>query len=121
MENTNELENVLENKVTLMIHGREREIKFGFSAWAKIEKEFGGVNHLDRMQKQIEETPFATIPHLIYIGLVDKEGVSEENVLDEYGLGDVKMITEKFTHALYDSLPVDSKKSKTGKKVKVEA
>ena len=105
MEETKQLEKIQPEKVTLMIHGKEREIKFGFSAWAKIEKEYGGINNLEKMQKQIEETPFETIPHLIFIGLVDKEGVTEETVLDEYGLNDIQMITEVFSKAIYGSLP----------------
>lgn len=105
MENTNELENVKPEKVTLKIKGKEREIFFGFSAWAKLEKEFGGLQNLDKLQQKIEEEPFNTIPHLLYIGLVNKEDVTEENVLDEYGLNDMPMITEKFTKALYGSMP----------------
>lgn len=100
-----DLNDVKSEKITLMIHGREREIKFGFSAWATLEKEYGGINKLSEMQKQIEERPFETIPHLLYLGLKDKEGVTEDNVLDDYGLNDVEMISEKFTKALYGSLP----------------
>ena len=51
--------------------------------------------NLEKMQKQIEETPFETIPHLLYLGLKDKsaftdsEGnkypeVTEENILEDY-------------------------------------
>ena len=115
---TTELEKIKPEKVTLRIHGKDREIKFGFSAWAKIEKEYGGVNNLERMQKQIEETPFETIPHLIFIGLVDKEGVTEETVLDEYGLNDIQMIAEIFSKALYGSLPQEDE---TKKEVVTEA
>lgn len=100
-----EIEKVKPEKVTLKIHGREREIKFGFSAWAKLEKEFGGLKNLDKLQEQIENEPFTVIPHLLFIGLQDKEGVTEENVLDEYGLADLQLITETFKKALYGSLP----------------
>lgn len=120
MGNTKELDKVQNEKITLMIHGKEREIKFGFSAWAKLEKEFGGLKNLDKLQTKIENEPFSTIPHLLYLGLQDKEGIDEENVLDEYGMGDIQMITEKFSKALYGSLPQDVKETKT-KKTKVEA
>lgn len=112
MEKTKELEKVKPEKVTLMIHGKEREIRFGFSAWAKLEKEFGGLKHLDKLQEQIENEPFTVIPHLMWIGLVDKEGVTEENILEEYGLGDVQMITDTFQRALYGSLPQDNDEKK---------
>ena len=75
------------------------------------------------MQKQIEETPFETIPHLLYLGLKDKsaftdsEGnkypeVTEDNILEDYGMADIQMITEVFTKALYGSLPQDNKTEK---------
>lgn len=127
MEKTNELDKVTSEKVTLKIHGKEREIKFGFSAWAKLEKEYGGIKNLEKMQEQIENTPFATIPHLLYLGLTDKSvytdekgkkypEVTEENILDEYGMNDIQLITEIFTKALYGSLPQGEEK-----KVEMEA
>ena len=100
----------------MKIHGKEREIKFGFSAWAKLEKEFGGLKHLDKLQEQIENEPFTVIPHLMYIGLVDKSAytdekgnsypeVTEENILEEYGLADIELVTTTFQKALYGALP----------------
>ena len=128
MKKGNELEKVKDEKITLMILGKEREIKFGFSAWAKIEEEYGGLKNLDKLQKKIEETPFSVIPHLLYIGLIDKTAfvskngteypeVTEENILDDYGLNDMEMITDVFTKALYGTLP----KGEKTKKAKVEA
>ena len=87
-----ELEKVKEEKVTLKIKGKEREIRYGFSAWAVIEEELGGLEKLDKLQEQVEKHPFKTIPHLIWIGLVDKEGVTEDTGLDDYGLGDGEQI-----------------------------
>ena len=106
-----ELDNVRGEKVTLSVKGEEREIKFGFSTWAILEKEMGGLKNLAKLEKQIEETPFQTLPHLIYIALVNKEGVTEENVLDDYGLQDIELISEKFNKAIYGSLPIDEKKA----------
>ena len=114
MEDAKELNKVQSEKVTLFIHGKEREIKFGFSAWATLEKEYKGIQNLEKMQKQIEETPFETIPHLLYLGLKDKsaftdsEGnkypeVTEENILEDYGISDIQKVTEVFTKALYGS------------------
>lgn len=129
MEKTKELDKVKSKKVTLFIHGKDREIKFGFSAWGKLEKEYGGIQNLEKMQKQIEETPFETIPHLLFIGLKDKSSftdskgnkypeVTEDNILDDYGMNDIQMISEVFTKALYGSLP---QSSETGKKPEAEA
>lgn len=124
---SNELEKIEPEKVTLKIQGKEREIKFGFSAWAKLEKEFGGIKNLSKLQKKIEEEPFTTIPQILYIGLSDKSAytdktgkefpeVTEDNILDEYGLNDMQYIAEKFNKALYGSIPKDD-----GKKAGMEA
>jgi hypothetical protein len=106
-----ELEKVDTKKVTIKIKGKERELKFGFKAWAILEREYGGIKNITKLQKAVEERPFETLPHLIYIGLVDKEGVEEDNVLDEFGLADIDYISNKFAEALYGSLPeVEEKK-----------
>ena len=129
MEKTKELDKVKSEKVTLFIHGKDREIKFGFSAWGKLEKEYGGVKNLDKMEKDIEEKPFEKIPHLLFIGLTDKSSftdskgnkypeVTEDNILDDYGMNDIQMISEVFTKALYGSLP---QSSETEKKPEAEA
>ena len=112
-----ELEKVDAEKVTIKIKGKERELKFGFSAWAILEREYGGIKNIQKLQKEVEERPFETLPHLIYIGLVDKEGVEEDNVLDEFGLGDIEYISNKFAEALYGSLPEEEEK-KAGKEAK---
>lgn len=104
------------DKVTIKIKGKERELKFSFSAWARIEKDYNGIKNIEKLQKDVEERPFEVLPHLIYIGLVDKEGVEEKTVLDDYGLGDIKYISEKFGEALYGSLPDEEKK--VGKEAK---
>jgi len=129
MEETKELNKVQSEKVTLFIHGKEREIKFGFSAWGQLEKEYNGIKNLDKMQKEIEDKPFETIPHLLYLGLRDKSAyvdekgneypeVTEKNILDDYGMNDMPMISEIFSKALYGSLPQDSN---TEKKPETEA
>jgi hypothetical protein len=112
-----ELEKVNAEKVTIKIKGKEREIKFGFSAWAILEKEYNGVKNLDKMQKAVEERPFETLPHLLYIGLVDKEGIEESSVLDDFGLNDIEYISNKFAEALYGSLP-EAEEKKAGKEAK---
>lgn len=106
-----ELDKVRGEKVTLKIGGREREIKFGFSAWAILEKEYDGLKNLEKLQKEVEERPFNTLPHLLFVGLVDKEGVTEDTILDDYGLNDIQMIAETFNRAIYGSLPVEEKKA----------
>lgn len=110
-----ELDAIKGEKVTLFIQGKEREIKFNFSIWAQLEKEYDGV---ENVQKAMEEKPFNTIPHLLYLSLIDKDGVTEDNILDDYGMGDIKLIMEKLSKAMYGSLPAGDGK---GKKVRAEA
>jgi hypothetical protein len=106
-----ELAKVKSEKATLFIHGKEREFRFNFSAWAKLEEEWGGLGDIEKIEKEILKKPFNTIPHLLYIALVDKEGVTEENILDEYDLSDFKKINDVFNKAFYGSLPQDEKKA----------
>ena len=106
-----ELNNLRGEKVTISVKGEEREIRFGFSAWAILEKEYNGIKNLEKLQKQVEERPFETLPHLIYIGLVNKEGVEEATVLDDYGIAGIEEVSEKFAQALYGSLPDAEKKA----------
>ena len=112
-----ELEKVDSKKVTIKIKGKERELKFGFKAWAILEREYGGIKNILKLQKEVEEKPFETLPHLVYIGLVDKEGVDEETVLDDFGLNDIEYISNKFAEALYGSLP-EVEEKKAGKEAK---
>ena len=111
-----ELEKVNAKKVTIKIKGKEREIKFGFNEWGILEKEYNGIKNIMKIQKEVEEKPFQTLPHLLYIALVDKEGVTEDNILEDYGLADIQYISEKFAQALWGSLPDDEKKA--GKEAK---
>ena len=115
---TKELDKVKPEKVTLMIQGREREIKFNFSAWAVIEKEYGGFNNFEKaITDDLTDKPFETLPHLLFVALKDKEGITEDNILDDYGLQDIEYITDVFNRALYGSLPLEN----DGKKVEQEA
>lgn len=112
-----EIDKVKPEKVMLKIKGKEREIKFNFAAWADIEKMYGGVKNIDtNLEKDVEERPFEMLPKLLYIGLRDKEGVTEESILDDYGLQDMDLIKDVFTKAFQMSIPVDD-----GKNGKMEA
>ena len=115
-----ELEKVNAEKVFLKVHGVDREIKFSFSAWAILEREYNGLKNLAKLQKEVEERPFNTLPHLLYVGLVDKNPIekdgevyeiTEKNILDDYGLGDIEEITDIFNRAIYGSLPTETKKA----------
>ena len=104
-----ELDKVKKTKETLTICGEEREIRFTFSAWAELEEKYGTIQNLE---KNIETRPFHTLPELVYIGLVNKEGVTKENVLNDFGMDDFQTISEVVGRALFGSLPQSKKKAK---------
>lgn len=102
-----ELEKIEPKKTVLKIGGRERELKFNFSAWKEIEKKYGSVNNIEALVKDIQEKPFQTLPEIVYITLTDKEGLDKENCLDEFCMRDMQDITDTVTKALLNSLPTD--------------
>lgn len=106
-----ELSKIKGEKVTMKIHGEDREIKFNFSAWADIEKEYGGFDKIDVLLKDIDTKPFQTLPKLLYFGLRNKEGVTQDTILDDYELKDIIEIKGIFEKAFYGSLPVDEGKN----------
>lgn len=111
-----ELNKIQDEKITIKIQGKEREVKFNFSDWAKIEKEYNGMKNFSKVADDLEDKPFETLPHLLWIGLKDKDDLSEDTYLNEFNLSDIEKITEVFAKALYGALPEDEQK-----KVKVEA
>lgn len=113
-----ELEKIEPKKTVLKIGGRERELKFNFSAWKEIEKKYGSVNNIEALVKDIQDKPFQTLPEIVYITLIDKEGLDKESCLDEYGMREMQDIINTVTKALTDSLPTDkASKKKAVKKV----
>lgn len=124
MENKEtELDKIVPERAKLMIHGKEREIYFNFNVWKQLQREYGKMDVLlPKITEDIQDRPFEVIPHLLFLGLEDKtavneneEEVTEENILDEYGLGDVEMISKVLQFAIYGSLPLTDEK-KTNKK-----
>ena len=111
-----ELDKVKKTETVLMIGGKERNIRFGFSAWAKLEEMYGSIQNLDRLDKEMEEKPMTHLIELCWIGLADKQVynadgkptgkmLNKETLLDEYTMADIQQITEVIMGALYGSLP----------------
>lgn len=113
-----DLEKIEPKKHTLFIGGKERELKFNFSAWKEIEKKYGSVNNLAQLTKDMSEKPFQTLPEIVYIALTDKEGVTRDDCLDDFGMKEMQEITNVVSLALKESLPKEmaSKKKETVKK-----
>ena len=51
------------------------------------------------------------LPKLLFIGLRDKEGVTEEDILDDYTLNDIELVKDVFAKALQNSLPQEERKN----------
>jgi hypothetical protein len=107
-----EIEKVAPTDVTIILGGKERKIKFGFSAWAKLEEKYNGIKNVRKLEEDVQVKPFQTIPFLLWLGLTDKEGLDEKTFLDEYGFQEIKEISVKLFTALYGSLPKDEEEKK---------
>lgn len=100
-----ELEQIERKKFYVKVNGEKREVRFNFSAWAKIEKKYGSVTNFKNIEKDLKDKPFETLPFLIYAGLVNKEGVTEENCLDDYDLTTIDELKDVLQYAMTGSLP----------------
>lgn len=117
MENkVTELEKIESKIYSLKIAGKDREIKFNFSAWREIEKKYGSVNNVQQLVQDMSEKPFQTLPEIVYMALVDKEGVTAEDCLNDYTMAEMKNITEIVSSALKSSLPSEFVSKKKVKK-----
>lgn len=104
----NEIEKVEPSEFYLMICGKKRQIKFGNLALAKIEKKYGSISDVDKLQKDIEEKPMETMPWLLSICMKDKEGIGEDadsilGALDDSDLN-LKEVMEVITAAMNKSM-----------------
>lgn len=119
MNKINDLDVLKQDKYLLKIGGKEREIKFTFSAWAKLEEKYGSIQNIEKLGEEMEEKPMTYLIDLAWIGLQDKEIYNEEGkrtgkqlnketLLDEYTMADVDVITKSVMGALYGSLPVNN-------------
>lgn len=111
-----QLENIKESENKIIIGGKERIIKFGFSAWAKLEEKYGSIQNVEKLEKEMEEKPMTHLIELCWLGLQDKEvynaegkrtgkQLDEKTLLDEYSISDVQKISQVIMNALYGSLP----------------
>jgi hypothetical protein len=102
-----ELEQVKTKKTFITLAGKEREIKFGMVAFAKIEETY---TDLDGMQKALVEKPFTTLPKVIYFAIKDKEGITEENIAELLDDGyDMIGLKNMITAAIGSAMPTAKK------------
>lgn len=109
----NELFDVKDTDCKILIQGKERQIKFGMSAWAKLEDKYGNIQNIEKIENELDTMPIHTILSLCWIGLQDKDGLSEETFLDEYSMADVEQLGNKIVNALMNSLPQTEEKKTT--------
>ena len=73
-----ELDKVMPSEFKIKLLGKERAVKFGNLALAKIEKKYGNIQSFTQVQKDLEEKPMETVPWLLAICLKDKEGLEDD-------------------------------------------
>lgn len=73
-----ELDKVMPSEFKIKLLGKERAVKFGNLALAKIEKKYGNIQSFTQVQKDLEEKPMETVPWLLSICLKDKEGLDDD-------------------------------------------
>lgn len=90
MENE-QLEQVIPNRFSISIKGKEREIKFGNMALAKIERKYGSVSNFNALQKDMETKPMDTIPWLLSICMKDKSDIGDtiDDILEAFDDSDL--------------------------------
>lgn len=123
-----ELEKITKTDTKIKIGGIEREVRFTFSAWARLEKLYGSMAEVENhLQNDLDTMPMNTIIELCWIGLTDrrvyKDGkptdvmLEKETLLDEYDMADVKKVTAVVTSAVFRSLPKADGEEESGEAV----
>lgn len=85
-EVVNELDAVMPSEFYLTIKGKKRQVKFGNLALAKVERKYGALGKMEKLQKDMEEKMIETFCWLLSISLKDKEGLTlddEDKFLEE--------------------------------------
>jgi hypothetical protein len=116
MEKEKELEKVMPSEFKITLGGKEREVKFGNLALAKIEKKYGSVEAFAQVQEDLQKTPMQTVPWLLSICIKDKEGLEDDyesilEAMDEEGLT-IAEVAEIVMSAINSSLSVFGEKKK---------
>lgn len=116
MEKEKELEKVMPSDFHIKLGGKEREVKFGNLALAKIEKKYGSVEAFAQVQEDLQKKPMQTVPWLLSICMKDKEGLDDDyesilEAMDEEGLT-IAEVAEIVMSAINSSLSVFGEKKK---------
>jgi len=116
MEKEKELEKVMPSEFKITLGGKEREVKFGNLALAKIEQKYGSVEAFSQVQDDLQKKPMQTVPWLLSICMKDKEGLEDDyesilEAMDEEGLT-IAEVAELVMSAINSSLSVFGEKKK---------
>lgn len=116
MEKEKELEKVMPSEFKITLGGKEREVKFGNLALAKIEKKYGSIEAFSQVQDDLQKKPMQTVPWLLSICLKDKEGLENDyesilETMDDDGLT-ISEVAEVVMGAINSSLSVFGEKKK---------
>lgn len=110
MEKEKELEKVMPSEFKITLGGKEREVKFGNLALAKIEQKYGSIEAFSQVQDDLQKKPMQTVPWLLSICLRDKEGLKDDyesilETMDDDGLT-IAEVSKVVMEAINSSLSV---------------
>lgn len=102
-----ELDDVKERIYTVPLGGKERQIRFNWRAWARLEEKYGSIT--DAL-KPLREKPMHALPELLVVGIVREPGeaITPEMVeewFDAYGLPQLTAILNTVRAAIQNSMP----------------
>lgn len=108
-EVVNELDAVMPSEFYLTIKGKKRQVKFGNLALAKVERKYGTLGKMEKLQKDMEEKMIETFCWLLSISLKDKEGLTlddQDKFLEELDDSNVsiKEVMQVTTQAMNSSM-----------------
>ena len=108
MENE-EFSRVAPSEHTITIKGKKRRIKFGNYALAQVEKKYGSLKNFNQLQSDMSEKPMATLPWLLSITCLDKDGIDNLTgdelfvIMDEENIS-IRELMEVIAEAMTDSM-----------------
>ena len=111
MEKNQDISNIEASKAEeIMIGDVKLKLKYGFKAWAILKKKYGTIkNIIDIMREPSTDE----ISYLIFSGVLEPEGISEERIvelLDNYNIIGITKILGNIRSILWGSLPKDEGK-----------
>jgi|WetSurMetagenome_2_1015567.scaffolds.fasta_scaffold1635008_1 hypothetical protein len=109
-----EREEVSRKRRTIMLNNREWEVRFGFSAWERIQEDFGDITNLAETMKKKGPSTMLTLFEVCLVVPESENRPSRDEIrrwLEEYDLGELMEMSKILMSCVVKSIP-DSKGAK---------